>query len=236
MDEHDEAFEAIPWDRFTPQRPGFDPRMAAAVVVVAVVIGVTAFALRRTVPPPVTTTPVAVEAPVDVPVAPPTTTTVPQSPVDPGDGLWAGASAAGPHAPVVARRFTAGLLVGSGLDLLSVHDVGTTDHPAGTAVTVELLGEGPDGTPVRLGLEVVVAADATVVSWEPVQVPAIGVRSLTEGAEPPPEVLDVLVRTAARWGTAGEVTRSGIDGDRWWAEFLVEVPGGGEVPLVVWEG
>ena len=61
------------------------------------------------------------------------------------------------------------------------------------------------------------------------------IRTLTDGAVPPPDVLDGLIRTAALWGTAEEVLRSGIDGGRWWAELSVRLADGSVVPFVVWE-
>ncbi|NND84508.1 MAG: hypothetical protein HKN46_05105 [Acidimicrobiia bacterium] len=228
MDEHDEAFEAIPWDRFTTNEPRFDPRWALVAAVLLLAVGVGAFALRRMEVPAATA---AAPAPVHPVTATSSTTTVPVA----MPGLWAVEEAVeGPDG--VAARFVIGLLDGSGVALVSVQEVGADQGPRGANVVVEAVGTAADGSPVSLGMAVEVAADGTILSWEPRQVAPIEVRPLTEGAVPPPEVLDRLTRIAARWGTALEVTRSGIDGELWWAEFLVGLPGGGDVPLVVWEG
>ncbi len=227
MDEHDEAFEAIPWDRFSAREPRFDPRLAVVAVVLLVAVGAGAFALRRVAVPVVPAVPV-VEA---IPASPTSTSsTVATEPSD----LWAAPEVE----PVggVAARFLVGLLEGSGVAVSSVLEVEAVPGRDRSTVVVEALGTAPAGTLVRLAMAVDVAPDGTVVSWEPRQVEPLQVRPLTEGAMPPPDVLDGLARVAARWGTALEVSRSGIDGDRWWAEFLVEFPGGGAVPLVVWEG
>lgn len=228
MDEHDEAFEAIPWDRFT-REPRFDPRLALAAVIIILAVGVGAFAIRRA------SVPQAVAAP---PVAPtPVTTTVPigtSTTVEDAAGLWAPEPE--PPAPDgVAARFLADLLAASGIRVSSVIEIDATHGADGSVVAVEALGTSDGGDPVRLGMEVHVGSDGTVLRWEPGPVGAVEVRPLVEGAVPPPDVLDGMSRTVARWGTALDVVRSGIDGDQWWAEFLVGLPGGAEVLLVVWE-
>ena len=229
MDEHDEAFEAIPWDRFAASEPRVDPRLAALTVALVVAIGFAAFGLRRTVSPPEAAVAPLVEP---APVAVSTSTTMAPS-VELPD-LWAAPVVEPVHG--VAARFLLELLERSAVDVSSVVEVDAITGSDLTSVTVEAFGSASDGTPVRLGLSVDVAPDGTVLSWEPRQPEALSVRPLPEGAMPPPDVLDGLARVAARWGTALEVVRSGIDGDRWWAEFLVGLPGGSEVPLVVWEG
>lgn len=229
MDEHDEAFEAIPWDRFTTREARFDPRMAFVAIALVIAVGASAFAVRRTA------------APVDVGTAPivapvPTATTTTSTPTLPPDlpGLWASPEVE--PASGVAARFVLDLLEGSGAVVSSVLEVETRRDGGRTRVVVEALGSEADGTPIHLGMAVEITGDRTVVAWEPMQLEPLRVRPLVEGAVPPPEVLDQLARIVARWGSALQVVRSGIDGDRWWAEFLVALPGGTEVPLVVWEG
>lgn len=233
MDEHDEAFEAIPWERFSAVERRMDPRALAGVVAVIALVGVSAFALRRSAPPEVA---IAGEAPAAPVVSPPSsTTTTTTTTVSSDQGLWA-APVVGPRrAEGVGARFLVGLLAGVGLDVVAVHEVAVTEGPDGTTVMVEAVGPGADGGLLRLGMEVEVDPDGSVRAWRPVTVAAPDVRPLTPGAVPPADVLDGLVRTAARWGTTEEVLRSGIGDDRWWVEFSVRLADGSVIPLVVWE-
>jgi hypothetical protein len=87
---------------------------------------------------------------------------------------------------------------------------------------------------IAFGVEV--GNDGVVSRWWPRTVDPVEARMPLPGAEPPPEVLSDFTRIAGRWGTTLEVLASGLSGDRWWAELLVRLPSGTELPVMVWEG
>ncbi len=229
MDEHDEALEAIPWERFASVEQRIDTRLLVALVAVLALVGAGAFALRRSTAPVAAANP-AVATSVSMAPMTTTTTTLPL-----GEGLWAEPTPDASLAGSMAERFLAGLLLDAGIDVASIRAVGPPIGTQEAQVVVWATARGADGSPLRLAIEATVGSDGTIVSWKPVEVEAVRIRTLTDGAVPPPDVLDGLIRTAALWGTAEEVVRSGIDGSRWWAEFSVRLADGSVVPLVVWE-
>ena len=178
MDEHDEAFEAIPWERFASVEQRIDPRLLVALVAVLALVGAGAFALRRSTAP-VAASPPAVAAP--VPVAPTTTTT---TTLPLGEGLWAEPTPDGAVAEAMAERFLAELLLGAGVEVASIRAVGTPTGDREGQVVVEAAVRGADGRPLRLAIEATVESDGTIVGWKPVEAEAVRIRTLTDGAVP----------------------------------------------------
>ncbi len=229
MEHQDEVFESIPWDRLGSLDRAADQRRWLLIGMAVLLVGVTAFAVRRM---PTGSAPVvaAVPDPVVETIAPTTTTAPPELAEA---HLWADIPLA--RADRTAERFAIELLAGSGVRVAGVMAEG---GPSGSSsgevdvVAVLITDTGPE----TIAFRVEVGGDGAVSRWWPAAVEPVDVRVPLPGAEPPPDVLSEFTRVAGRWGTTLEVISSGLSGDRWWAELLVRLPSGTELPVMVWEG
>ncbi len=225
MEHQDEVFESIPWERLGTLDGVGDRRRWIGLGLAAILVGAIAF-LVRSVP--------AADVPV---VAPPPVVTVATIPpvtealLVAEDELWAEAPTG--RGGRFAGRFAVELLTGSGLDVAGIGWVEETSMPGISEVVVVIRTEGGFET---IAVAVETADDGEVLRWWPAAVEPLDVRVPTPGAEPPPEILAEFTRAAGRWGTTVDVLSSGLADDRWWAEVLVRLPSGTEVPVTVWEG
>lgn len=227
MEQQDEVFESIPWERFGEMQRGFDWRWVF-VAVAAVAVGFVAFGIRSGPDP----TP-AVAAPVVVATTLPISTTTEVAEVTTTQGLWADEPQTALDMAKV-ERFAVGLLgshEGVAIAAVRAEEPSTGEGRA----EVQLLLTGSDGTVETVRLAVEVDEHGEIVRWYPLATRPLDIRRPSPGAEPPPDVMAQLIRQAARWGTKLDVLGSGLSDDRWWAELLVELPSGMKVPVMVWE-
>ncbi len=224
MEHQDEAYESIPWERLGSLDRPPEYRRWGTIILVAVVVGVAAFALRR-VPAPAVPVVAQAEAP-----ASSTTSTVGLPTLLPETDLLATGYSAAP----IAERFTIELLAAGGADVVGARAVEAGNGAAdGVVEVVAVVRTDPGVETIALAVEV--GDGGAVTRWWPAAVDPLDVFVPTAGAEPPPEVLAGFARTAGRWGTMLDVVESGLSGDRWWAEVDVRLPSGLELPVMVWE-
>lgn len=225
MEHQDEVFESIPWERLGTLDGAGDRRRWVGLGLAAILVGVIAFLIRSA---PASDVPVAAPAPtITAATIPPITEAL----LIPEAELWA--EAATGSGGRVAGRFAVELLTGSGLDVAGIGWVEETSTPGISEVVVVIRTDGGFET---LAVAVETADDGEVLRWWPAAADPLDVRAPTPGAEPPPEILAEFTRTAGRWGTTVDVLASGLTGDRWWAELLVRLPSGVELPAMIWEG
>lgn len=228
VEQHDEVFESIPWDRLGSLDRSADQRKWALVALAVAIVGVAAFFVRQAPVPaaPITATPAT--DPV-VETTPPTTEVVLVAEED----LWAPAPPSA-EAQLVAERFVIETLAGAGMNVMGVTAGTQPSSPDGTIRVLAVLDS--ESGPETIAFAVEVTNDGEVSRWGPAAVEPLVVKEPTPGAEPPPEILSEFTRIAGRWGTTLEVLSSGLAAERWWAEILVRLPSGVELPVMVWEG
>lgn len=228
MDNHDEVFESIPWDRLGSIDRQADQRKWVIAALAVALVGVTAFFIRQA---PTPAAPIAVTA-----VSEPLEETIPsttESPLVTEEDLWAPIPP-NPEAHLVAERFVIELL-GAGDSKLVGVTTGAQSTGTDGVVTVLAVLETESGSET-IAFEVEVDAEGQVSRWGPGAIEPLVVKTPVPGAEPPPEVLAEFTRIAGRWGTTIGVRSSGLSADQWWAEILVRLPSGVELPVMIWEG
>lgn len=228
MEQHDEVFESIPWDRLGSLDRSTDQRKWVLVGLAIGLIGVAAFLLRQA---PAPATPIAITTMTNpvVETAPPTT----EPALVTEEDLWAPIPP-NAEAQLVAERFVIELLAAGGMNVMGVTAGPQPESADGTIRVLAILATEPGSETIAFAVEV--GTDGEVTRWGPAAVEPLVVKEPVPGAEPPPEILAEFTRIAGRWGTTLELLSSGLAADRWWAEVLVRLPSGAELPVMIWEG